>query len=47
MLEQVAQGGSRCPIPENIQVQIGRGSEKPDLFENVPAYCRGVVPDEL
>ena len=27
-LEQVAQRGSRCPIPGNIQGQVGQGSEQ-------------------
>jgi len=26
-LEQVAQRGGQCPIPGNIQGQVGRGSE--------------------
>ena len=46
-LEQVAQRGSRCPIPGNIQGQVGWGSEKPDLVEDVPAYCRGIGLDNL
>ena len=29
-LEEVAQRGGRCPIPGNIQGQVGRGSEQPD-----------------
>ncbi|KAK4818961.1 LOW QUALITY PROTEIN: hypothetical protein QYF61_022628 [Mycteria americana] len=40
-LEQVAQRCGRCPIPGNIQGQVGRGSEQPDLVEDVPAHCRG------
>lgn len=32
----------RCPIPGNMHGQAGRGSEQSDLFENVPAYCRGI-----
>jgi len=39
-LEQVAHRGGRCPIPGNIQGQVGLGSEQPDLVD-VPAYCRG------
>ncbi|KAK4822058.1 hypothetical protein QYF61_008867, partial [Mycteria americana] len=39
-LAQVAQRGGRCPIPGNIQGQVGWGSEQPDLVEDVPAYCR-------
>jgi len=42
MLAQVAQRGGRCPIPGNIQSQVGWGSEHPDLAEDVPAHCRGV-----
>ncbi|KAK4823600.1 LOW QUALITY PROTEIN: hypothetical protein QYF61_003800 [Mycteria americana] len=38
-LEQVAQ---RCPIPENIQGQVGGDAEQPDLIEDVPANCRGL-----
>ncbi|KAK4829983.1 hypothetical protein QYF61_008114 [Mycteria americana] len=40
-LVQVAQRGGRCPIPGNIQGQVGRGSEQPDLVEDVP-----VVPTD-
>ena len=40
-LAQVAQRGGRCPIPGNIQGPVGRGSEQPDLVEDVPAHCRG------
>jgi len=32
----------RCPIPGNIQGQVGWGSEQPDLVEDVPAYSKGV-----
>ena len=46
-LEQVAQRGGRCPIPGNIQGQVGLGSEAPDLVEDVPAHCRGVELDDL
>jgi len=31
--EQVAQKGSEGPIPGNLQGQVGRGSEQPDLVE--------------
>ncbi|KAK4825521.1 hypothetical protein QYF61_000034 [Mycteria americana] len=41
-LAQVAQRGGRCPIPGNIQGQVGRGSEQPDLVEDVPAHRKGV-----
>ena len=43
-LEQVAQRGS---IPGTIQDQSGRGSEQPDLVEDVPTHCRGVGLDDL
>ncbi len=46
-LEQVAQRGGRCPIPGNIQGQVGRGSEQPDLVGDVPASCRGAGLDDL
>jgi len=46
-LEWIAQRGGRCPIPGNIQGQVGWGSEKPDLIEDVPARCRGVGLDDL
>ena len=46
-LAQVAQRGGRCPIPGNIQGQVGRGSEQPDLVEDVPAHCGGVGLDDL
>jgi len=41
-LAQIAQRGGRCPIPGNIQHQVGRGSEQPDLVADVPAHCRGL-----
>ena len=31
----IAQRGGRCPIPGNIQGQVGQGSEQPDLIEDV------------
>ena len=34
-LEQVAQRGGRCPMPGNIQSQVGRVSEQPDVIEDV------------
>jgi len=46
-LEQIPQRGGRCPIPRNIQGQIGWGSEQPCLVEDVPAHCRGVGLDDL
>jgi len=35
--KQVAQRGGRCPVPGDIEGQVGRGSEQPDLGEEVPA----------
>jgi len=46
-LAQVAQAGGRCSIPGNIQGQVGQGSERPDLVEDVPAHCRGRGLDGL
>ena len=46
-LAWVGRTGGRCPIPGNIQGQAGRGSEQPDLVEDVPAQCRGVGLDDL
>jgi len=40
-------GLPRCPISGNIQGQVGRGSEQPDLVEDVRARCRGVELDDL
>jgi len=45
-LSQVAQRGDGCPIPGNIQGQVGQGSEQPGLVEDVPAYCSGVRLDD-
>lgn len=39
--EQVAQRGDGCPIPGNIQVRAGWGSEQCDLTERIPADSRG------
>jgi len=39
--------GDRCAIPGNMHSQTGRGSEQPDLVEDVPAHCRGVGLDDL
>ena len=46
-LAQVAQRGCGCPVPGTIQGQVGQGSEKPDLVEDVPAHGRGVGLDDL
>ena len=40
-LEQVAQGGCRCPIPGSIQGQAGCGSGQPGLVVGDPAHSRG------
>lgn len=37
-LEEVAQRGSRCPIPGNTHGQAGCGSRQPDPVEDVLAY---------
>ena len=41
-LEQVAQEVSGGPIPGNIQGQVGRGSEQPQLVEDIVAHCGGI-----
>ena len=46
-LEQVARRSGRCPIPGNIQGEVGRDSKQPDLVEGVPIHCRGVVLDDF
>jgi len=46
-LAQVAQRGRRCPIPGNIQGQVGWGSKHPDPVEDVHAHCREVGLDGL
>jgi len=38
----VAQRGSGGHIPGNIQGQVERGSDQPDLVEDVTDYCRGL-----
>jgi len=40
-LEQISQRGRGGPIPGNIQGQVARGSEQPDVVEDVPAHCKG------
>ena len=44
-LEQVAQRGDGCPVPQDIQGQARRGSEQAALAVGV--HCRGVGPDDL
>ena len=46
-VEQVAQRSSGCPIMGSVQGEVGRGFEKPDLVEAVPAHGRGVGLDDL
>jgi len=46
-LKQVAQRGGGCPIPGDIQVQAGWGSEQPDLAIDVPVHFRGVELGDL
>jgi len=41
-LAQIAQRGGKSPMPGNIQGQVERGSEQPDLTEEVPDHCRGL-----
>jgi len=31
---------SGCPVPGDIQGQVGQGSEQPDLAIDVPVHCR-------
>ena len=46
-LAQVDQRGGRCPIPGNIQDQVGQGSEQPGLVVDVPTHCGRVGLDDL
>lgn len=39
-LAQVLQRDSRCPVPGNIQGQVGQGSEQPGLVGGVPEHHR-------
>jgi len=41
-LAQVAQRSCGCPLPGNVQGQVGWGFEQPGLVEGVPAHGRGV-----
>jgi len=41
-LARVAQRGGGCPIPGNVQAQVGRSSERPGLVEDGPAHSRGL-----
>ena len=38
-LDQVAWRDGRCPIPGNVEDQVGQGSEQPGLVVDVPAHC--------
>ena len=42
ILEEVAQGGCGCPIPEDIQGQAECGSGQSGLVVGNPAHSRGV-----
>ena len=44
---QIAQRSWGCPIPRNIQGQVGWSSEQPDPVEDVPAHGKGVGLDDL
>ena len=46
-LAQVAQRDGGCPVPGNIQGQVGWGSEQSGLVEDVPAHGRGVGLEDL
>lgn len=46
-LAHIAQGNSGCPIPASVPDQDGRGLEKPDLLEGVPARGRQMGLDGL
>ena len=45
--EQVAQRDCRCPIPGNIQGQVGQNFEQSDLSGDVRAHCRRAGLDDL
>ena len=45
-MEQVAQGGDGCPIPEGIQGQAGCDSGQPGLVVGDPARSRGLERGE-
>lgn len=40
-MEQAAQWGGWCLIPENLEGQVEWDSKQPDLIADVPAYCKG------
>ena len=41
-LEQVAQRGDGCPVPEDTRGQAGWGSEQSDIAVGFPVDYRGV-----
>jgi len=41
-LEHVAQRSCGCPLPGNVQGQVGWGFEKPGLVEDASAHGRGI-----
>jgi len=41
VVKQIAQRCSGGPIPRNVKGQVGRGSEQPDVVEDVPAVTAG------
>jgi len=41
-LQQVAQGGGRCPMPGDSQGQARQVSEQFDRVVDVSVHCRGV-----
>jgi len=43
---QVAQRSCGCPLPGNVQDQVGRGLEHPGLVEGGPAHGRGIGLDD-
>jgi len=42
VLEQTVQRGCGCPIPEDVQGQVGWGLGQPDLMGGNPAHGREV-----
>lgn len=44
ILQQVAQRGGKCPIPGNIQDQLGQDSEQHDKVDHVPTHFSGAGP---
>ena len=46
-LEQVFPERWVCPVPRNVQDQVGQGSEQPDLIEDVTAHFRGIGLDDV